>query len=95
MTRGLKNKKLNQAYQRGGYYNWLMLLENQYTDEEKLQALTPLSLDDVKRYAKNLYKKIYVTGVIYGNWSDKHAKESVSLLLDSLNGQPLPSNIAG
>ena len=41
MVRGLKNKKLNQAYQRGGYYNWLMMLEHQYTDEEKLEALSP------------------------------------------------------
>ena len=44
MIRGLKNKKLNQAYQRGGYYNWLMMLDNQYTDEEKLDALDPLTL---------------------------------------------------
>jgi len=34
MVRGLKNKKLNQAYQRGGYYNWLMMFDHQYTDEE-------------------------------------------------------------
>jgi len=90
MVRGLKNKKLNQAYQRGGYYNWLMMLDNQYTDEEKLEALMPLTLDNVKSYAKNLYEKIYVTGVIHGNWSDEQAKESVSLLLNSLNGQSLP-----
>ena len=92
MVRGLKNKKLNQAYRRGGYYNWLMMLDNQYTDEEKLQALIPLSLDDVKSYAVNLYEKVFVTGVIYGNWSDEQAKESVSLLLNSLGGQSLPSN---
>ena len=90
MVRGLKNKKLSQAYQRGGYYNWLMLLDNQYTDEEKLKALNPLTLGDVKSYAKKLYEKIYVTGVIHGNWSDEKAKESVSLLLKSLNGQSLP-----
>ena len=45
MVRGLKNRKLGQAYSRGGYYNWLMLLDEQYTEEEKLQALLPLSLD--------------------------------------------------
>ncbi len=90
MVRGLENKKLSQAYQRGGYYNWLMLLDNQYTDEEKLKALNPLTLVDVKSYAKKLYEKIYVTGVIHGNWSDEKAKESVSLLLKSLNGQSLP-----
>ena len=92
MVRGLKNKKLNQAYQRGGYYNWLMMLDNQYTDEEKLEALRPLTLDDVKSFAKNLYEKIYVTGVIHGNWTEEQAKESVSILLSSLNGQPLPVN---
>ena len=90
MIRGLKNKKLNQAYQRGGYYNWLMMLDNQYTDEEKLAALSPLTLDDVKSFAKKLYEKVYVTGVIHGNWTDKQAKESVSILLDSLNGKSLP-----
>ena len=90
MIRGLKNKKLNQAYQRGGYYNWLMMLDNQYTDEEKLEALTPLTLNDVKLFAKKLYEKVYVTGVIHGNWTDKQAKESVSILLDSLNGKSLP-----
>jgi len=90
MVRGLKNKKLNQAYQRGGYYNWLMMLDNQYTDEEKLEALSPLTLNDVKSFAKKLYEKVYVTGVIHGNWTDKQAKESVSILLDSLNGKSLP-----
>ena len=90
MVRGLKNKKLNQAYQRGGYYNWLMMLEHQYTDEEKLEALSPLTLDDIKSFARTLYEKVYVTGVIHGNWTDEQAKESVSVLLSSLNSQSLP-----
>jgi len=92
MVRGLKNKKFNQAYQRGGYYNWLMMLEHQYTDEEKLEALRPLTLDNVKSFARKLYEKVYVTGVIHGNWTDEQAKESVSILLNSLNGQSLPKN---
>ena len=92
MVRGLKNRKLSQAYQRGGYYNWLMWLDEQYTDEEKLKALTPLKLVDVKAYAKNLYKKTFITGVIHGNWTDKQAKESVSILLRSLDSKPLPEN---
>ena len=90
MVRGLKNKKLNQAYQRGGYYNWLMMFEHQYTDEEKLEALSPLTLDDIKSFARTLYEKVYVTGVIHGNWTDEQAKESVSVLLRSLNSQSLP-----
>ena len=92
MIRGLKNRKLGQAYSRGGYYNWLMLLQDQYTDEEKLSALSPITLNDVKAYAKTLYDKVYITGVIHGNWSDKEALESVDTLLSALGGKPLPEN---
>jgi insulysin len=92
MIRGLKNRKLGQAYSRGGYYNWLMLLKDQYTDEEKLSALTPITLNDVKAYAKTLYDKVYITGMIHGNWSDKEALESVDILLSALGGKPLPEN---
>ena len=90
MIRGLKNRKLGQAYSRGGYYNWLMLLKDQYTDEEKLSALTPITLRDVKAYAKTLYDKVYITGMIHGNWSDKEALESVDILLSVLGSKPLP-----
>ena len=92
MIRGLRNKKLSQAYQRGGYYNWLMWLEEQYTDEDKLNALKLLKLNDIKAYAKKLYAKAYITGVIHGNWTDLQAKESVSILLNSLNSKPLPKS---
>ena len=90
MVRGLKNQKLGQAYSRGGYYNWLMLLDEQYTEEQKLEALMPLSLDDVKSYAKKLYEKVYITGMIHGNYSDEKAIESTKILLDSLQSKPLP-----
>ena len=89
MVRGLKNRKLGQAYSRGGYYNWLMLLDEQYTEEEKLQALLPLSLDDVKAYAKTLYEKVFITGLIHGNYNDKKAIENTNILIDSLKSQPL------
>ncbi len=92
MIRGLKNSKLGQAYSRGGYYNWLMLLKDQYTEEEKLAALTPITLKDVKAYAKTLYDKVYITGMIHGNWSDDEARQSVDILLSALGSQPLPEN---
>ena len=69
-----------------------MCIRDRYTDEEKLEALSPLTLDDVKSFARKLYEKVYVTGVIHGNWTDERAKESVSILLNSLNGQSLPMN---
>jgi len=89
MLRGLKNRKLGQAYSRGGYYNWLMLLDEQYTEEQKLEALLPLSLDDVKAYAKILYEKVFVTGMIHGNYTDEKAIENTNILINSLKSQPL------
>ena len=90
MVRGLKNRKLGQAYARGGYYNRLMLLDEQYTEEQKLEVLLPLKLNDVKAYAKKLYEKVFVTGMIHGNYSDAKAIESTKILLDSLGSNPLP-----
>lgn len=89
MVRGLKNRKLGQAYARGGYYNWLMLLDEQYTEEQKLEALMPLTLKDVQAYAKKLYEEVFVTGMIHGNYSDTKAIESTKILLDSLGSRPL------
>ncbi len=92
MVRGLNNRKLGQAYSRGGYYNWLMLLQDQYTEEEKLKALTSITLKDVKAFAKTLYGRVYVTGMIHGNWSDDEARQSVDILLSALGSKPLPES---
>ena len=90
MVRGLKNRKLGQAYARGGYYNWLMLLDEQYTEEQKMEALLPLTLKDVEAYAEKLYEKVFVTGMIHGNYSDAKSIESTKIILDSLGSKPLP-----
>ena len=82
--RGLQNSKYGKAYSRGGYYNRLMLLKRQYTEEESLAALKPLTLDDVKAYAKKLYEKVYITGAAYGNWTDDKVSASVRVLLNEI-----------
>ncbi len=92
MIRELKNLKLGKAYYRGGYYNWLMWYQKQFTEEEKLAALTTLTLNDLKEYPKRLYEKIYITGVGHGNWSDEKVKESTDLLFKALKSKPLPED---
>ena len=92
MIRGLKNQKLAKAYYRGGYYNRQMWFKKYYTEEEELNALMPLTLNDLHDYAKILYQKTYITGVAHGNWTDKNVKESVDMLLKELNSIPLPEN---
>jgi insulysin len=90
MIRGLENSKFGQAYGRGGYYNRLMWLDKQYTEEEKLGALRPLTLEDVKSYASGLYEKVHITGMGHGNWTDEKVRESVRTLVNELQSRPLP-----
>jgi insulysin len=66
-----------------------MLLDEQYTEEQKLEVLLPLTLKDVQAYAKKLYEEVFVTGMIHGNYSDAKAIESTKILLDSLGSRPL------
>ena len=90
MIRGLENQKLDKAYARGGYYNRLIWLDKFFTEEEKLEALKIITLADLKTYTGKLFKKVFITGVAHGNWTDEKVKESVNLLLKELNSKPLP-----
>ena len=90
MVRGLQNNKLGKAYARGGYYSRLLWLVEQYNEDEKLEALRPITLDQVKAFAKTLYHRVYITGMAHGNWSDDKVRESIHTLLDGIKSKPLP-----
>jgi len=92
MIRGLENKKFGQAYARGGYYNRLIMLGTQYTDEEKLAALKTITLDDVKKFTTKLYERIHITGMAHGNWGRDNVKDSIRTILKELNSKPLPES---
>jgi len=47
-------------------------------------------LNDVKDYARQLYQKVFVRGVIHGNWNADQARQSLDMVLDEIKGQPLP-----
>lgn len=89
---GLENKKMSQAYGRAGYFSSLFWLQQQYDDDDLIKAIKPLTLDDVKKYERLLYEKVFVTGVVHGNWTDDKINESVRILLDELKSRPLPEN---
>ncbi len=90
LMRSLKNQTKGKAYARGGYYNRLLWLEKQFTEEEEIAALEPLTLNDLKTYAGKLYEKAFITGVGHGNWTDYKVNESVNLLQEALKSTPLP-----
>ncbi|OGW14215.1 MAG: protease III [Nitrospinae bacterium RIFCSPLOWO2_12_FULL_47_7] len=89
---GLENKKLNQAYGRASYYSSLFWLQKQYEDEELINAIKLLTFKDLRQYEGKLYEKVFITGMVYGNWTEEKIQESVHILLDELKSRPLPEN---
>ena len=90
IIRSMENRKLGQSYSRAAYYNRQFWIAKQYTEEELIAALKKVTLKDVENYAKELYRKIFVSGVIHGNWNAEQARKSLDMVLDEINGQPLP-----
>ncbi len=90
MVRGLRNRKLGQAYSRAAYFNRQIWLIKQYTEEELLQALEQVTLEDIKKYAQHLYDRVYISGLVHGNWTVEKARESLKILLDAIQSEPLP-----
>lgn len=92
MIRDLNNGKLGQAYARAGYYGTLLWMEAFYSEEERLKAIESLTLTQVKSFVKELYEKVYITGMAYGNLSDDKVRETVQTLLDQIKSKPLPES---
>jgi len=92
MIRGLKNKKLGQGYARAAYYNRHIWVLNQFTEEQVLAALEKVTLADIKEYARHLYERVYIRGLVHGNVTSKKALESLDILLSQIKSQALPEN---
>lgn len=90
VLRDMRNRKLEQAYSRASYFNRQIWLIKQYTEDQLLSALEPITLEDVKEYSQKLYEKVYVMGLVHGNWTIENVKNSVNILLAELSSMPLP-----
>ncbi len=92
VLRDLRNRQLGQAYMRASYFHRQLWQLKQYTEEEMLAAMESVTLEDVRAYSKKLYERVYVTGMIHGNWTEDYVKSSVNILLAELSGLPLPED---
>lgn len=90
IIRNLENRKLGQAYSRASYYNQQIWLVKQYSHEQALAALNKVTLADIKDYARTLYERVFITGVVHGNWSQAKVRESLDILLAEMNSRSLP-----
>jgi len=90
IIRSMENRKLGQSYTRAGYYNRQFWIVKQYTEDQLIAALKKVTLDGIKDYATQLYQKTFVRGVIHGNWNAGQARNSLDIVLEELQSQPLP-----
>ena len=88
--RRAENGKLRPAYARASYYNRLLWRVKQYNEEEILVELKSVTFDDLKEHAKRLYDRVFITGVVHGNWTEAKVRESLDLLLAEIKSLPLP-----
>jgi insulysin len=90
IIRSMENRKLGQSYTRAAYYNRQFWVTKQYTEDRLTAALKKVTLNDIKDYAQKLYQKVYIQGVIHGNWNAEQARKSLDIVLEEINSQPLP-----
>jgi len=90
VIRSVENRKLGQAYSRASYYNRQLWTAKQYNEPELIAALKSVTLNDIREYALKLYNKVFVSGVVHGNWTAAQARKSLDIVLEEIKGQPLP-----
>jgi insulysin len=90
IIRSMENRRLGQSYSRASYYNRQFWMAKQYTEDQLIAALKTVTLNDIKDYAAKLYQRVFIQGVIHGNWNVEQARKSLDMVLDEINSQPLP-----
>lgn len=87
--RAWKNAEFSDAYRQTFELERKYLFENHFTSEEKLSAAEDISLDDVQRFAKKLFKKGNVEMIAYGNVSQQDATRAARQVVDALGLSPV------
>lgn len=90
IIRSMENRKLGQSYSRAAYYNRQFWIAKQYTEDQLMAALKKVTLNDIKDYATKLYDRVFIRGVIHGNWNVEQARKSLDIILGEIKSQPLP-----
>jgi insulysin len=67
-----------------------VLYKRYTTDKEKAAAIRKISYDQFADFVRQLFKKIYIQGVFYGNMREKSAKEISDSLVKGFSGDPYP-----
>ncbi|MBI4082038.1 MAG: insulinase family protein [Candidatus Lambdaproteobacteria bacterium] len=90
IQRGLDNQRFDQPYEQARYYKRLLLDSPAFSVEALRRELADVTQAEVQAYARRLFRRIYVQGVVVGNLPKDEARAALRRALDTLGGSPLP-----
>ncbi|XP_033249666.1 nardilysin-like [Drosophila miranda] len=95
----LKKRQIFSALFSGKILNLdlrLMVLENKrFSMLEKYESIDHITVDDIQHFKENFHKKMYVQGLIQGNFTDEQARAAMQQVLSTYESQKLdnPSSL--
>ena len=89
-ARRYQNFHFQQPYQQAFYYRSLLLEGKKFSIMEYEKEIKKIRLNDVKKFTKKLFERIYIEGLAYGNLRAEPAREAAAILRQKLEAKPLP-----
>jgi len=97
ILRNYKNFSRRQPYEHAQQQSNVCLLHPQWTQEEKMAALEPLSLQDLEAFIPEFLSQLKVEAIYHGNFEQEevihYVKDVESLLVSAAKAAPIPSEL--
>ena len=88
-VRRYQNFHFQQPFQQAFYYRSLLLEGRKFSIMEYEKEIKKISLNDVKKFADEIFEQIFIEGLAYGNLRKEPVIKSVKVLLQNLAGKQL------
>jgi len=69
-----------------------ILYKNFSTQGQKAEAIRNVTFDQFKAYKKQLFQKVFIEGLLYGNMTKDEAQECATLIKKQFPAEPYPKN---
>ena len=90
ILRDYQNFPLSDAWQVTRGKNADVYNNVNYDWEESFEMATGITGESVRKYGKSIYKRIYVEGLIYGDFSKREARRTVRIFKEKTGARPVP-----
>lgn len=91
--RQLRNTKLNKPYSQTRSELTRLLLEPSWTADERIAALEPLGIDDLRAFVPVLMARLYVMSLSHGNVLESDAIAMTEIVRDALVKETEPAEL--